>query len=194
MLVEPREIERINNFLIKEYGYHGATHPIWRVVWSHDEFEKRWTDRTHEGLQLLHKEVRTLPKYRQWADNFYILERFLEVPSGTDSDLVEDYSYEPVWVFRGSNDEPLPPDLEAIRIIIGQVYSAAARVTGAKYKNDEDDPKIAHEVKRARLDKLKSFLFGDENSTTDALAHGDGVVVPRNYGENNGNGSVSESK
>jgi hypothetical protein len=187
MLLSELELDRLNNYLIREHGYFEATYPMWRVVYSEDQFELRKTKFTEEGLELLHEEVRKLPKYKQWIHDCYVLERLIPVMDFMDTDLVDKISYEPVWVFRDNQKRPLPPNIDIIRLIINQVLSAAAKSIGAKYKNPEDDKHDGPEVKKLKIQKLKEQLFGDENDTTDALAYREGVVVPRNYGDGNVN-------
>lgn len=175
-------IETINYRLKRDYGFFEHTYnQLWRVVYSHDQFEKRLITHSDEGFELLEPIVITVPKYRQWADNFYILERALPVPEFVESDLADKWSYEPVWIFKDKNNNPLPPLWEVCQIVINQVYKNSAQAIGAKYKdplNDLADPKIAKEVKQARIDNLKQQLFGNETDTTDALTYKSGVVVP----------------
>ncbi len=170
-------IEEINYQLGRDYGYlNGLVQ--WRVVWTQDQFEKRWTEYTDEGFQLIHPEVRELPKYRQWKPNRYVLERLVIVPAQTD--MVEPYSYEPVNFFDDVNEKPIPPRFDICKIIIEQVYKQAAKAVGVKYKDPEIvDPKIAPEVRKARVEKLIEEMFPNETDTGDALAYREGIVVPK---------------
>lgn len=136
---------------------------------------------TDEGDELLTPVVKEVPKYRQWADYCYILERAMPVPENVETDLTEKWSYEPVWVFMDGNKNPLPPRWDVCQIVIGQILKASAAVVGAKYKDpliEFSDPKTGAEAKRKRLDSLKLELFGNETAAGDALAYGSGVVVP----------------
>jgi hypothetical protein len=185
-LLEP--LETINKRLKDQFGrFHTTDMAMWRVVWSEDQTEKRWTDHTDEGFPLIRPEVRELPKYRQWIKDKYVLERLIAVPEYVQTDLIEKLTYEPVWVFEDKQGNPLPPKWEAIFLIINQVYKTAANYTGAKYKDpDVLDPKLAKEQKQAKIDALVEELFGNETSTGDSLAYKEGVSVPHNYGDNNG--------
>lgn len=175
-------LETINYRLKRDYGYFEHTYnQLWRVVDSHDIFEKRLITHSDEGFELASPVVVEVPKYRQWADYFCILERALPVPEFVDTDLLDKWSYEPVWIFKDKNNNPLPPRWDVCQIVIDQVYKNAAGTVGAKYKDplaEFSDPKIAKEAKQARLDELKEALFGNETDTTDALAYKSGVVVP----------------
>src|SRR6476646_3306382 len=113
MINEP--IEVINLRLKEVYSTAWNGNPIWRVVWSEDQFEKRLTKFTDGGIELLKAEVRELPKYRQWIHNKYVLERYVMV---TDERLTEKASYEPIHVFEDKNGNPLPPKWEACEWVI----------------------------------------------------------------------------
>ena len=97
--MELREpIEEINKKLLEEFCTEFGNAPRFRVVFSEDQFEKRFTDRTDEGFELIHPEVRLLPKYKQWIREKYILERLIPIVGETD--LITKVSYEPAWVFQ----------------------------------------------------------------------------------------------
>ncbi len=117
-----------------------------------------------------------VPKYRQWIQDKYILERIIAIPEFVENDLVEQITYEPVWVFEDKNGNPLPPIWPAIELIVAQVYNAAAKTVGAKYKDpDIFDKKDSREAKLAKVDRLVEEMFGNESDTGDALAYKDGV-------------------
>jgi len=78
--MELREtIESINEKLLEEYGTEFGNASKFRIVFSEDQYEKRWTDRTDDGFELIHPEVRLLPKYKQYIRDKYILERLVPV-------------------------------------------------------------------------------------------------------------------
>lgn len=167
------EISWINEQLIKEFGLEFNKEPRWRVVFSEDQIEKRWTDRTNEGFELLYPEVRELPKYRQYIRQRYILERLVPVTQG--SDLTTKISYEPAWVFQDRYQNYLPPFFEGCKYVIEAIYSQINKQgTHAKYK----DPNATIEDRQAAIEKMELELFGNETDTTDALAYGSGVVNP----------------
>ena len=126
--MELREpIEEINKKLIQEFGYELTGQPRFRVVFSEDQYEKRWTDFTDDGFELLTPEVRLLPKYKQWVRAKYILERL--VPVVGETDLVTKVSYEPAWVFQDKHGNYLPPFFEGCKHIIESLLS---NIAGAK--------------------------------------------------------------
>ena len=176
--MELREsIESINEKLLREYGVevNCSNQPKFRVVFSDDEYEKRWTDCTDEGFELLQPEVRLLPKYKQWVRGKYILERLIPVIGETD--LTTKVSYEPAWVFQDKNGNYLPPFFEGCKHIIESMHSAIDKAGAfTKYK----DKNITPEEHLAHIKKVEDELFGNETPVGDALAYGSGVVVPEN--------------
>lgn len=174
--MELREtIESINAKLLEEYGTEFGNAPKFRVVFSDDQFEKRWTDRTDEGFELLHPEVRLLPKYRQFVREKYILERLLPVVGETD--LITKVSYEPAWVFQDKKGNYLPPFYEGCKHVIESIFSAIDKAgTFTKYK----DKNVSLEERAAQLKKVEDELFGNETEVGDHLAYGTGVTVPGN--------------
>lgn len=174
-------IDTINNYLTNNYGSDAVTNqPIFRVVWSEDQFEKRMMDVTDEGIQLLTPQVRTVPKYRQWIHERYVLERLVLVPDYQREELADSkISYEPIWVFTSIFDEYLPPKIDACKIVIDSLYAALGKKSLRKYVDDEAQHPV--ESRELRIKKLEEELFGNETPTTDALAYGTGVSVPNSF-------------
>jgi len=172
--MELREaIEDINKKLINEYGYELDGRPKFRIVFSEDQYEKRWIDFTDEGFPLLEKEVREVPKYKQFIHQKYILERL--VPIISETDLIEKMSYEPCWVFQDKHQQYLPPFFDGCKLVIDSMYAKMGRKDGfAKYK----ETGLTQEERLAHIEKVERELFGNETPVGDALAYGSGVVVP----------------
>lgn len=183
------KVETINQSLQDLYGIDTISGlPIWRVVWSEDQFEHRhgeYTDFSESGLYLRTvTETRYVPKYRQWIRERYVLERLVLIPEISSGDLpATKMSYEPIFPFEGNNGCYLPPKLVAAKFIIETVLSAQGKSTLAKYK----DPLAGLtkeqmiEAKDEEIKKLQSELFGNESEVGDALAHKEAIVVPRSY-------------
>lgn len=171
--MELREtIESINYKLEKEFGRHDDGRPNFRVIFSEDEFEKRLTNYSDEGFELLQPEIRLLPKYRQYIRQKYILERLVPVNPDVDTDLVTKTSYEPAWVFQDKNGKYLPPFFEGCKFVIESMMAAIGKAnTHVKYK-DKNETK---EELEARITKVQNELFGNETAVTDALAYDSGV-------------------
>lgn len=183
------KIDTINRQLIDLYGIDTITGlPMWRVVWSEDQFEHRhgtYDDFTPAGIYLRTvTEVRYVPKYRQWIQNKYVLERLVLIPEINEGELpAVKLSYEPMYPFQTNSGQYLPPRLDACQFVIDTVLASQGKSSLAKYKdpvsglNSED----YLEMKRQEIDNLQDELFGNETDTGDAMAHGEAIIVPRNY-------------
>jgi hypothetical protein len=171
--MELREsIESINEKLLNHYGTEFGNSPRFRVVFSEDQYEKRFTDYTDEGFELLTPEVRLLPKYKQWIREKYILERL--VPVIGETDLLTKVSYEPAWVFQDKRGNYLPPFFEGCKHVIESIYSVMDKAgCFTKYK----DKNISPEERAIELKKVENELFGNETEVGDHLAYGTGVTV-----------------
>lgn len=177
-------LQQINEYLGRDFGYFEGTHPHWRVVWSNDQFEKRWTKFTPEGFELINPEVREVPKYRQWIHNKYVLERLLVIPNFVETDLIDKWSYEPIYHFDfGFTTEFSDTFYAACKFIVDIVYSASAKSVGVKYKDPDigESAEETEEIRLKRLEGIEQELFGNETDISDAIAHKQAVVVPRNF-------------
>jgi hypothetical protein len=171
LLREP--IETINTRLIEEFGtdINCGDYPKFRVVFSDDEYETRMVDCTPDGFYLEHPEVRLVPKYKQFIRAKYILERLMPVEGETD--LLEKFSYEPLWTFQDKNGNYLPPFFDGCKFIIESMYEAMGKKgCFTKYK----DTNISREEREAEIQKMQEQLFGNETDVTDALGYGYGVT------------------
>lgn len=173
--MELREpIEDINKKLLERYGKYYDERPNFRVVFSDDQFEMRRTEFTDEGFELIHPEVRLLPKYRQYIQQKYILERL--VPVVGETDLTEKTSYEPAWVFRDKNGNYLPPFYDGCVHVIESILSVMDKAnTHVRYK----DKNVPEEERLAHLKAVEKDLFGNETDIGDALSIGTGVTVAK---------------
>lgn len=175
--MELREsIESINEKLINEFGTEFGKAPRFRVVFSENQFEKRWTEFTDEGFKLLQPEVRLLPKYKQFIREKYILERI--VPVVGETDLTTKVSYEPAWVFQDNKGNYLPPFYDGCKLIIESLMEKIGYVGHAKYK----DPNVSKEDRLAQIQKVEAELFGNETEVGDHLAYGTGVSMAQDSG------------
>lgn len=187
------EIESINRQLIGLYGIDTITgQAMWRVVWSEDQFEHRhgtYDDYTPTGIYLRTvTEVRFVPKYRQWIKKRFVLERLVLIPETNRGDLpATRMSYEPMYPFQSNIGKYLPPRLDAAQFIIESVLEAQGKSISAKYKDPMSGLNTEEqiEMKSQELDKLQEELFGNETDTGDAMAHGEAIIVPRNYKREN---------
>lgn len=178
-LAEP--IESINKQLIDLFGVDTATgKPIFRVVWSEDQFEMRLTDRTDSGIQLLTPTLRELPKYKQWIVERWVLERLVIVPELNIKELAGiKLSYEPLWVFSGKSGQYVPPTVWACKFIIDTLYAALGKESLVKYVDEEVTNPTETRNKRVKI--LEEELFGDESNILGRTITGEAIVVPQSY-------------
>lgn len=180
-LTEP--IKEINRQLIEHFGIDTISRlPIWRVVFSEDQMEWRhgtYDDITPAGLYLRTvTETRYVPKYRQWIQKKFVLERLTVVPELNADELPSSrLSYEPLWVFEDKNGNYLPPKWEASKFIIDTVYAAQySNHDLARYSDPENCQEAQLELKKKRVDAIVEELFG-EDSGLGGLRTGESVIV-----------------
>jgi hypothetical protein len=176
-LTEP--IESINQQLIDLFGIDTITgQPMFRVIWAADQYEKRLSKYTLEGLELIHPEIQLLPKYDQRDLDYkerYILERLVLVPEVNQNEIATKLSYEPLWVFRDRFNNYLPPTLWASKFAIDCVYAAMGKCSLAKYKHPEKNQETSLQLQKERVDKLEEELFGDESMLLGRTITGEAV-------------------
>ena len=103
----------------------------------------------------------------------YILERLVIIPDMNAHELpTEKLSYEPIWVYRDVQDNPLPPLWDVTKIIVDTLYAALGKKSLRNYVENPD------ENKEKRIKKIQEELFGNETDVSDALTYKSGIVVP----------------
>lgn len=174
--VLPQDIQDINEKLKRHFGVDTITgDPMWRVSWSNDQYEKRLTEYTPEGLQLLFPEVRELPKY-QWCRDRWIIERLVLVPDVHVGELpAQKVSYECMQYFEHfKTGDAIRPSFEACKFIVDTVYAAMGKSSLAKYVDEEAKNPI--EAREKRIQKLTDELFGDESDLLGRTITGEAVA------------------
>lgn len=172
----PEDVKRINKQLADNYGQDSISgQAIWRVSWSNDQWEKRLSEYTPEGLQMLHPEVQLLPKY-QHVRNRWILERLCLVPDVNIGELpTQKQSYECMYPFENAyTGDALPPSYQAACFVIDCVYAAIGKKGLRKYVDDEAANPIESRAKR--IAELQEELFGDESSLLMRTKTGEAVA------------------
>lgn len=180
---DKERIEEMNKQLADLFGIDTASSkPIWRIVFSDDQFEFRhdtFTDYTSNGLFIRTvTERRFVPKYKQWIHQKYILERLVAVPDVNQDELSGlKVSYEVLWVFEDKNGNYLPPHLEASKFIINTVLAAQHGTHNLKkYEDDESTQEKSLELKKKRVDGLIEELFGEQSSLGGSTKTGESVA------------------
>lgn len=165
------DLKVINRRLMELHGKYLDGQPLFRVVWSEDQFEKRKTKFSPEGFELPNEVVIEVRKYGQYIHNKYLMERLIEVPEILHNEVLNKLSYEPVWVFEDKDGNSLPPVWGVIEIVINAINNKAR---GEKLKGPGGSP----EEREEELKDMMETLYGNETPVGDALAHKTGIIVP----------------
>ncbi len=172
-LIEP--IDVLNKRLRDVYGIDVVNSlPMWRIVFSEDQYEKRLTDCDDKGNELLQPEVRLLPKYKQWISEKWILENLVLIPEQNQEELADSkFGYECLYVFEDSKGNALPPKWEACEFVIASVQAMKGNHAPLKsYLKDPADP----EETRKRIDRIEEELFGDVSALGYRTVTGEAVA------------------
>lgn len=175
-VILPGAVQQINRQLIEEYGIDSdGGGAMWRVSWSNDQYEKRLSKFTPEGIELLLPEVQTLPKY-PWIKDRWILERLVLIPEVNTIEIPEfKKSYECMWKFENAyTEEALPPQFVVAKFVADTVYASLGKQSMAKYVDEEAKNPI--ESREKRINQLTEELFGDESSLLGRTITGEAVA------------------
>jgi len=170
-------VKHINKWLKGQYGSDLLNRPIFRIVWSEDELEKRagtFEDFYGSILCRTWKGVRECKKYgaATYKERF-ILEKLI---FGIDNQEIwgetKNGTYEPVWVFRGPGDTYQVPTLKATEFVLRMLLGDKEKRTQKDVDYDEaqslqEDIETAYEA-----------LGGPEGDISSHLRTGSGIVVP----------------
>lgn len=183
-------VGQINRQLAETFGIDTeSTNPIWRIVWSDDQFEWRrgvYEDITPAGIYLRTvEEVRHVPKYRQWIQHKYILERLVAVPEMNREELpASKTSYEVIWVFEDKDGNFLPPRFDASQFIINTIYAAQYGTKNLKkYTDPEPNQEAYLQNRKKEIDNLVEELFGETSPLAgDSVGSGGSTIfVPQDF-------------
>jgi len=179
----PPEIKRINRQLESHFGISTDDMcPMWRVVWSEDQVEKRKSDVTASGIQLLSPEIMEFKKYSYIKDRF-LLENWVIIPEFQQNELCGlKKSYECMWNFSNAFGEAVQPTFEACKFVIDAVNAAKGKSSLRKYVEPEEEGNTPEAIEK-RTNKLVEELFGDESGLLLRTVTGEAAVVPSNYGD-----------
>lgn len=169
-------IYKIINNELKKFGKAPCGSPLWRLVWSNNEYEKRLgTFEDSYGSIFLRRvtEVRETRKYN-YIDQRWILEKWFRVSNPELPDTLHKGSWEPIYVFESKSGEYLQPTLKTALFMVEQYnYHANNRVLpGARRAQ------IADEMQRRDDKELQDFMDSiDVSEITNALALREGVSM-----------------
>jgi len=175
--------ESINLSLKDKYGIDTLSGlPMWRIAWTPAQYAKQlgtYRDFTDSGIFIREiTEVRERPKY-DYLGNLYVLE-LLQIVVGINAETLptQNLSYECITPFMHKITEKyLPPNQLYAEFVIDAYYAGLGKKSMyGKYVSNDGGNSL--ENKRRRIQEIYKYLYGNETSTTDALAYGTGVVVP----------------
>jgi hypothetical protein len=159
-------VDTINERLRGVFGTFLNGMPRYRLVWSSSQREKRYgTYDVCAGSIYLRTEtgVMDVEKYPFYKDK-WILEKCF----GNDSKEIVDcqYTYEPVFVFRDKNNNPLPPLWRVCEILIQSIegFLKTGKMSPKDYMAQEE----AECAKEAEMfadmlgEDMRSPMFEDE--------------------------------
>jgi len=183
--VEPIGI--INRRLKDNFGINtGDGRPIWRIVWSEDQFENRhgtYDDYSPGGIYLRTvTETRYVKKYDKiFNKDRFILEQLVAIgPIDMGTLPGEQTSYEPMYVFETNNGVFLPPKYEVAEIIIQSVLAVRGKGNIRKWVEPTSQEELIERAKR--IEQLQEEIFGEDSGITEK--HGDTIFVPGPKGVN----------
>lgn len=174
------------NSVIRNYGLNNYYDPIFRVVFSDDQVERRagvFNDYVGKIFVRNVREIREVQKY-PWIKGKWILERWADGRLAYHPDLDTDKSgvYVCVYVFQDANQNYLPPLLKVAEIIIKNLLNPR--------KKDEaiiEDIEVLKKQEEKEIDKIELELKieSDENARKDKNSYRESSSVGYTKGENN---------
>jgi len=182
--VETIESELINNYL-RTVALNPNRQPLFRLVWSSDQFEMR------HGVFRLHmhgifireeKGVKSVPKYPENPDR-WVFEQWrppelVNTPELPESSSGSSGSYEPLYIFEDNDHNPLPLSLVPIQFMVKHIMRKSSSKQLIKSALDE-----FIERKDKRAEKMDEETIG-ECTSSDIMSNlhfGEGIIVPHNF-------------
>lgn len=171
-------VKVINDKLIEYYGNDPIySKPYYRIVWSTSQREKRkgtFKVETESGIYLRTETcVKDVEKYPFFED-MWVLEILMFNVSNPE--LVEKFSYEPLWIFGSGNSERQPIWRAVKLLITAKLYlqTAQNRLTLTDFQDIEDKRMIAETA------LFKQMLQNESPYIAGALHDGAAVTVGSN--------------
>jgi len=184
------EVVDFINKELKVYGSNQYNDPLFRVVFSDEQTERR--DGVYEdysgGIYLRTvREIREVRKY-PWIKRKWILERWASGELSYHPSLVTDKNgvYICVYVFQDVNGNYLPPLLKVCQILINQLLHPVKKIEAINRDIKTEEKQEKEEIDAIELElKIES----DESATKDMRSYRDtasvGYVKDKIKGENN---------
>lgn len=183
------DIARINKKLKRTYGTGFAenglnlmgagSRPLWRIVWSKDEYEKRLgTFRDFiPGTDVLLREVtevREVPKY-SYIKPRWILEKLMYAPTPELPDSDKPH-YEVIYVFENLQGTAMFPIWDYTKYLIDTIMLGAEEAARRnKYMNPDKLEAMMNEEDNKKQEKIYDELLQESSPLAAALGDGEAV-------------------
>lgn len=168
------QLELVNKRLLDNYGRGVAEKPLYRIVWSTSQIERRYgtfIKETEAGIFLGYETCeRDVPKYQLFRD-MWVLEWVQ--PNIGNNELRADVTYEPLYVFRDRDNNPLPYDWEIIEVIVKYHQMRVVGKTQAMIDSEEQ------EKKRLESEAIYDELKQERDAFHGKLHDHEGVVLDK---------------
>lgn len=134
-------VEEINKKLKEYHGTDDEGRPIFRVVWSDSQTEKRFGTFTESYGPIFLREVKgmqVVPKY-SYIQHRWILEKLMFAMTDEVIGLdLNNRCYEPVYTFEDKFGRVLPVEWWAVEMIIARLLGKKEKKTQADCDREED--------------------------------------------------------
>lgn len=163
-------MEEINKFLENTYGKNLFGQPIFRIVFSADQQEKRLGKFAEHYGKIFLREftgVREVPKY-PWIKDRWVLERWAPGVLAYTPEIIgsEAGTYEPVQVFEHENGSPVPVTRRILTEIIWNLFHPPLPGHGRSLMKTQEEKETEKEIElnRLHLEEVGSALIKDGES------------------------------
>jgi hypothetical protein len=189
-------VAAINDSLKHEYRVLDGR-PMYRIVWSDDELEKRiGTYCDYYGSILIreeHKCLREIKKYWYFTKPCWVLEKLVFLPHEREMyDLIKELvqarngTYETVYKFINSKDEHLPVVHEIVEAILHTLHNPGHKLTQSDFDAIEklEEKAEMNMFEEELMENERSPLFVWENSafvSTNQLAFKRKLGIGQDY-------------
>jgi len=173
------KLQAFNNRLRELYGLYYDGKPLFRLVWSDSQIEKRWGqfERWSGSVYLGDfTGIAEVPKYPYVQSRWILEKREGHLPS---PELPEKICYEPKWVFE-NKEGPVEPEWWAIELLVHNINNPRRAIDNKDTANDAHDKHLPGSPAHVESERQKVMdVLDDELSDiTSALRFGEGVTVP----------------
>lgn len=169
------------NKMLEQYGHNIKGNPIFRVVWSDDQFENRkgqYNEFSGEIFLRTYIGVKRVKKYPTIKGR-WVFEKWLYGITHPDLPDNKDGSYECIYIFQTNEGKPLPLDLDIVQFI---AKGLSEYVDKSKNKQIIEDQLTK---KEKELDTKEELVLEDASPLMASNLHtGRAVTVLENKNEN----------